>query len=167
MECCALAFREDAHVSSGLRLSLANRNPTAFQSGAMCTPFPDPVGEPGVGFRPHVSQWEPPAAEISLWCFGCWERGRPLSFVCPPSQSLRGFFCKSLVIRLLLNWASVDYSGRGECSANKPSHFGQGPNLLEVSVGCIRTAYASQTTLRHTQSNIERADKWQSMFSYI
>ena len=36
-------------------------------------------------------------------------RAGPALFVSPPFQSLFGFFCKSLVIRLLFNEPSIDY----------------------------------------------------------
>ena len=90
-------------------LSLKDRNPTAFHNQMLCGYlFPALVlwtGEPSLGFRPHTYQGEPfPAAEIPLqdlsYCL--WKQHQPLLHFHPSYQSQCGFFCKSLVIRLLL-----------------------------------------------------------------
>lgn len=76
------------------------------QRDAMRVPVPGscvPGQEPGLGFRLHAPQREPPTAEISLHKPGLPPvgAGQPLQGLCPSYQSRGGFFCQSLVKTLL------------------------------------------------------------------
>ena len=103
---CMLVLLEDICVCSRLCLSLADIIPADFQCQIICEHLFSAVvlwaGKPGLGLTPHAPQgqlcsWDiPPESQPGLW-----EWGQPFLGFCPSYHSECGFFCKSLVIRLL------------------------------------------------------------------
>ena len=87
-----------------------DRKPTAFHSqmlrGCPLLALVLWAREIDLGSRPYASQGKPlHLRKISLQNLSChcWEWGYPFSNLCSSYQSPYGFFCKSLVMRLLFS----------------------------------------------------------------
>ena len=113
MRVCALACKRALVHLAASHLSLVDRIPTDFCSQILC----GYIFLAMVFWALHRSSTPCYSggtftAKTTLWNLILpWEKSQPFSFLYPSYQPQCGFFCKSLIVRLLFSNSSIGYSG--------------------------------------------------------